>query len=241
MRFTLKSLLALLIAAAVVSAIAVPVYVGSRARGRSTVAPQAHLRVIAAAENDFRLNDRDRNGVNDFWTADVYALYGMWPAHEDRPFPQGVDGGPHLGLIPSYLADADAQSRGTEYTRAHFREPSAYAGYWYRMCASHDAAGGARTLLNDTDGPHGYGAVHDATRYAVMAFPDTLASGKAAYVMDQSGVVWRAMLPAGYAATVRTPPDSDTTSTITGTGYAGLDDAAVYPRHPESLGLTRDR
>jgi hypothetical protein len=55
-----------------------------------------NLKVITSAEADFRSNDRDKNGVNDFWTGDVSGLYSL-----------DVGDGP-LKLIPREVAEADA-------------------------------------------------------------------------------------------------------------------------------------
>src|SRR5438105_7369683 len=37
------------------------------------------LKNLAQAESDFFHNDCDRNGINDFWTADVTGLYSVDP------------------------------------------------------------------------------------------------------------------------------------------------------------------
>jgi hypothetical protein len=44
-------------------------------RSRNERSASAALKERAVAEADLRANDRDRNGVNDFWTADVQGLY----------------------------------------------------------------------------------------------------------------------------------------------------------------------
>src|SRR6185436_15892203 len=58
----------------------------------------ASLKTLMSAEADFRANDRDANKVNDFWVADVAALYGLVPA----------TGGESIKLIELSVAAADA-------------------------------------------------------------------------------------------------------------------------------------
>jgi DUF2950 family protein len=70
-------------------------------------AVSAALKTIADAEADFRANDRDHNGANDFWTADVMGLYD------------------HGRLIPRELALADAAPR------IPLGRPSPYYGYFF--------------------------------------------------------------------------------------------------------------
>jgi type II secretory pathway pseudopilin PulG len=77
-RFTLSSLLAVVAMAAVATALAVPRIVVSRRTEREKRATAA-LKMITTAEADMRANDREGNLVNDFWTADVYGLYGLIP------------------------------------------------------------------------------------------------------------------------------------------------------------------
>jgi hypothetical protein len=59
------------------------------------------LRVIAAAEEEFRNGDRDGNGVEDYWTADVAGL-ARFQGRTSRPGP----------LIPPDIAAADAARPG---------------------------------------------------------------------------------------------------------------------------------
>jgi type II secretory pathway pseudopilin PulG len=72
----------------VILAIAVPGLLSSNRASNEREAVTA-LKTLAAAEADFRTNDRDKNRVNDFWTADVKGLFTMTPAAElekgDRP------------------------------------------------------------------------------------------------------------------------------------------------------------
>lgn len=83
-------------------------HAGREAAERSAAAA---LRSVAFAEEDFRTNDRDRNGVLDYWTADLAGLHGFHPPGETAP----------LRLISAELAGADD------------RRPDAapFGGYWF--------------------------------------------------------------------------------------------------------------
>src|SRR5499426_4212981 len=74
--FTLIELMIVIAIIAVIAAIAIP---GLLAAQRSSNERNAStsLKTVTTAESDFRSNDRDGNRVNDFWTADVWALYGL--------------------------------------------------------------------------------------------------------------------------------------------------------------------
>ena len=54
----------------VIAAIAIPGLISSQLASNERGAATA-LKTLASAEADFRANDRDKNGVNDFWTADA--------------------------------------------------------------------------------------------------------------------------------------------------------------------------
>src|SRR5262245_5934571 len=56
------------------------------------------LKMIACAQADFRANDRDDDGQNQFWRADIAGLYALAPG-----------GGSAIKLIPLDLALADAR------------------------------------------------------------------------------------------------------------------------------------
>ncbi len=78
-----------------------------------------HLQTLVVAQVDFRSNDRDANGVPDFWRGDVAGLYGLRPK----------GGGEMLHLIEISTAGADDRpvTDPTAYTN---RAPK--GGYWFR-------------------------------------------------------------------------------------------------------------
>lgn len=132
---------------------------------RDIVANEHHaaaiLRVLARAEADFRSNDRDANGVHDFWTGDVAGLYFHVP-DGDR-------------LIHLRLAAADASPLpGRELPKAAPKAP--WRGYWYRALRKDNSAnppeeyqlepvrkGGPRALNRNRFGFVGYPAEYAVT------------------------------------------------------------------------------
>jgi hypothetical protein len=77
--------------------------------------PIVMLKTITSAQSDFRANDRDGDGVNQFWRADIAGLYALAP-----------EGGPQIRLIEQVLALAD------DRPLYEIGERRPYAGYWFR-------------------------------------------------------------------------------------------------------------
>jgi hypothetical protein len=75
------------------------------------------LKTIAAAQADFRANDRDGNHVNDYWRSDIAGLYTV-----------EVEGAA-IKLIELSAAAADDRPT-TDVSK--FAEKSPKAGFWYR-------------------------------------------------------------------------------------------------------------
>jgi hypothetical protein len=75
------------------------------------------LKTIASAQADFRLNDRDGNGLEDYWRPDVAGLYALQA------------GGEAIKLIELSVATADDRP-AVKMDASLVR--SAKAGFWYR-------------------------------------------------------------------------------------------------------------
>jgi hypothetical protein len=76
------------------------------------MAPAA-LKTLSAANADFRSNDRDGNGINDFWTGDVAGLYSLGA-------PVGPGRSESIRLIPPEIARADAAHPGAVPHHGYF-------------------------------------------------------------------------------------------------------------------------
>jgi len=110
------------------------------------------LKTLTSAEADFRANDRDGNGVNDFWTADVAGLHYL-----------KFRGAP-IALIPKEVADADASPlRATDF------EPIPYHGYYFAALVTDESTTPRGVYRQETDGKGG--KVHNLTQFGFCAFP----------------------------------------------------------------------
>jgi len=129
--------------------------------------PSTALKTIASAQADFRANDRDGDGVNQFWRADIAGLYALAPS-----------GGPAIRLIERSLALADARPV-YDLTQPGERAPK--QGYWYR------AIRGADEKTLDA------GARFAAVAYPA----DYPKSGKYTFIVDENNTIFRADLGHG--------------------------------------------
>jgi len=100
---------------------------------------------LASAEADFRANDRDRNGVRDFWTGDVAGLYAF-------------------GLISRELAEADAAPRVPLVPH-----PIPYKGHYIRALVADDSETPPLVYGQVTDKTSG--PVHNLERFGFVIYP----------------------------------------------------------------------
>jgi len=142
----------------------------------------AALKTLCAAEFDFRANDRDGNGVNDFWTGDVAGLYRIRPEGSNEP----------IKLIDNSLAAADAWPRKDlplhriELSVSPLRPK---AGYLYCALTSDDAG---QPYRQDTKGKNSLGAFHNPAKFAFCAYPERYpARGRQTYLVNEEGCVYR--------------------------------------------------
>jgi hypothetical protein len=129
--------------------------------------PSTALKTIFSAQADFRANDRDGDGKNQFWRADIAGLYALAPG-----------GGPAIRLIERSLALADARPL-YDLTRDGERAPK--QGYWYRAIRHADE----KTI----------DAVSQFAAVAYPA--DYPKSGKYTFIVDENSTIFRADLGHG--------------------------------------------
>lgn len=120
------------------------------------------LKTITSAQADFRANDRDGDGINQFWRGDITGLYVLRPKND----PQG----PAIRLIELSVASADDRPV-TDISPYAVR--SAKAGYWFRAL-----------LHEDETKP-------DPNRFAACAFPDSPSAGKWTFIVDEENTIYR--------------------------------------------------
>ncbi len=246
----------LVIVTAIVAGIAsvsiAPLLAGGRlANERSAV---ASLKTITTAQADFRSNDRDGNRVMDFWTADVFGLYGMIGVTGAAiTFPDdSADGANCIKLLEPSVAAADGRTDQALYGNVEFASSiirgSVKRGYVFRALHNEVTGGVATTLLNDTDGARQfYGACHDCDRFGFIAFPTSLVSGRSVFVVNEDNTIWKCLLPASYTATFAGSAGAatDSTSTTAGVGLAAeftltaASGRGTFPAAPATLGCSQ--
>ena len=160
-------------------------------RGPYTRNASASLKTIATAQADFRSNDRDGNGVADYWTGDVAGLYCMTNANV-----VGSDDDP-LKLIELGIAGADFAPLPPGGERAEiwkFTNRSPKAGYHYmamRVDGSVDPVHPPELYQQNTGGKPDMGNVHHKTKFAFCTFPAHYGpSGTLTYILNESNKLY---------------------------------------------------
>ena len=244
--FTLIELMIVIAIIAIIAAIAIPGLLAAQ-RASNERNASASLKTLSTAQADFRSNDRDGNRVADFWTLDIFALYGLIPMTGGSTAlpPDTASAANIIKLIEPSLAGADGDSDHAEYGNINFADSiitgSPKAGYVYRKFESQDEGAGAVALENDTDGSAFYGPCHDRNRFAFVAAPETLSAGKLLFIVNADNTIYKYNLPASYVMTFTAiSGTSDGDSEMTGTGQPGFfDDAVVFPASPGSVGCSK--
>jgi hypothetical protein len=124
---------------------------------------RAALKTLPAAQADFRANDRDGNGVQDFWRGDVAGLYVTTPPGSKEM----------IKLIDISIARADA-ALALGITRIGMKAPK--GGYWFKA------------IRNADEDPKRL----DPNRFAFCAYPEDPALHRSMYVINEDNTVFRA-------------------------------------------------
>jgi hypothetical protein len=135
--------------------------------GHSERTPSTTLKTITSAQADFRANDRDGDGRNQFWRADIAGLYAHAPG-----------GGPAIRLIE--LSTAAADDRPMLSIDPHARR-APKEGYWYRALRHADE----KTI----DADHRFAAECHPADYPT--------SGRWTFIVDENNTLFRADLGHG--------------------------------------------
>jgi len=182
-------LLILLIAAvaavpfvAIVAAIAIPGLLSSQRAANERMA-SASLMTLCSAEVDFRANDRDGNGVNDFWTGDVSGLFCLRDGDTGRP----------LSLIELSTASADAApvmgSIPADRRAAFCAAVAPKHGYLFRAMKEDESG---EPYGRDTRGTPSLGPCHNLAGYGFCAYPAKFPStGRQTFIVNESAEIWK--------------------------------------------------
>ncbi len=145
----------------IIAAIAIPGLLASQ-RAANERNASASLRTLAAAEADFRANDRDGNQANDFWTGDVSRLYFMKVKGEE------------LRLIDRSIAEADDNPAEPVHQQAK-------AGYRF-----------AAVDIDAEGEPYDAGSGRHPAKFAFCAYPETYpATGRMTFLLNENHEMWK--------------------------------------------------
>lgn len=137
--------------------------------------PVAYLKMMLTAEKDFRENDREGNGKNDYWVADVRGLYSL----------ANGQGGGEINIImrTNALADSEPSEKSPKMQGTKTKK-SPLSGYWFVALKRywHDGK-----LVNyDT------GEGRNPNRFAFAAYPAELPNlGRLTYIITEKDIVWK--------------------------------------------------
>ena len=212
--FTLTELLVVLGVAAVLAALFFPGLATSH-RASNERAASIHLKTIASAEADFHMNDRDGNGVTDFWTGDLKGLYTMTSALELRELGTSR----MIRLIELEVAASDADGRfvpagGLNRHLEPLARPGPRTGYWI-VPLERDRSDGRPpgvAYRQDTGGSPRMGACHHLGKFGFCAVPASRSAGKYSFIINENNSIFRCALDRNVLSSDEYPPGLDAVS-----------------------------
>jgi hypothetical protein len=142
------------------------------------------LRTLVTAQSDFRSNDRDGNGIPDFWTQDVAGLSGLKPGtfKGAAAEPATVEN-EMLKLIEPALAKADATESRWDYPVFALKAPEPKTGYLF-AALKHFESDGKAEPYNPGNGRH-------PDRYGFVAYPSEYGgSDRLTFIVSEENVAW---------------------------------------------------
>ena len=209
---TLVEVIVIVALVLLVAFLAIPTNICCSQRASNERNATTTLKTIAAAEADFRANDRDGNHVNDYWTANVSGLYTM-TSGEVKGAEANRTTDPSIKLIELSAACADldgvwVSAGGENVPMSKFAPSSAKAGYWFTALKSDLSApfGPDASYLQDTSGTPPMGRVHHLTRFGFVALPDSEPSGKYAFLLNENNTLFRRAMTGPWKQGTETPP-----------------------------------
>jgi prepilin-type N-terminal cleavage/methylation domain-containing protein len=215
--FTLIELMIVIAIIAIIAAIAIPGLLSSQ-RASNERNASASLKTLASAEADFRGNDRDGNGVQDFYTGDVAGLFTLCPV--------AVAESVKLIELSVALADAGApfgaaaaNAAGSVGAVANFGIQSAKAAYWYRALTTDETAV-LYALVTNGRAPFTGSICFNTSKFGFCAFPDTRSSGRNLFFINEGNTIYKRGVTATYVrpGTGAIPLNAIPVAQLTGAG-----------------------
>jgi hypothetical protein len=184
----LKFLAPIVFVVAAIFSLATPILFESR-RHSTERTTSTGVKVLASAEADFRANDRDGNGVNDFWTADVAGLYGIVPSAENGATP--------IKLIELSTALADGNPVPDLYPPMdRYGLPAPQAGAWFATLRADRSVTPAET----------YG-VRNTSKFGFVAYAeDYISTMRYAFILNENNTIFRQPVVRDLRPTTKWPP-----------------------------------
>ena len=147
---------------------------GAAALAANERSASASLKTLATAEADFKANDRDGNGLKDFWVGDVSGLY-RYNTTNNR----------EIKLIEKTLADADAAPLKNQNLAALKRDqPLPKTGYLFAVLPKY-------VDKEKTENYHSGGFRH-GNRFGFAAYPAEYGkSGRYTFIINETNTVWK--------------------------------------------------
>jgi hypothetical protein len=129
----------------------------------------AALKTLTVANVDFRSNDRDNNGVNDFWTGDVASLYDLKPRGSQEP----------VKLILQEVAAADPSRPGGR----------PYHGYWFVAMEKDENGEPYRQASGGKDSGE---KKYNTSKFGFCAYPaEPGVTGKAVFIVNEGNTIFK--------------------------------------------------
>jgi hypothetical protein len=160
-----------------VAVLGTPMLMKSRREARYRSA-MSGLKTLVAAEGDFRANDRDGNGINDFWTGDVSGLSTL----------RSPNDGQEIRIVFAAQARADARPILPLGSPAEAKDE-----YFFQALDRDIACRNEPDWVyrQDTDGS-GL-KVHNRSRFGFCAFPEGARGGRAIFIVNENGTIFHRM------------------------------------------------
>jgi hypothetical protein len=143
-----------------------------RMRNQNERAAFFALVTVDQSELYFRADDKDRNGIQDYWTGDVAGLHSIQ-----------VDGQP-IAILPRRLAEADAAP-----LTPLVPNPIPYQGYYLMALDPEEHKDPAEPSPKDRDSKSR--ELHNMKRYCFCAFPVGPETGDRVWIIVEGGKMFR--------------------------------------------------